>query len=52
MVAGQKVTVGRLVKYQTLTVHVSETTLAIERPDGETRVVRRTTDAAVRSIKG
>lgn len=52
MVAGQKVTVGRLLKYQTLTVHVSDTTLAIELPYGETRVVRRTTDAAVRSIKG
>lgn len=52
MVAGQRVTVGRLHKYQTLTVHVSDTTLAIELPDGETRVVRRATDSAVRSIKG
>jgi hypothetical protein len=51
-VAGQKLTVGRQHKYQTLTVHVSDTTLAIELPDGETRTVRRTTDGAVRSIKG
>ena len=52
MVAGQKLTVGRQHKYQTLTIHVSDTTLTIEVPDGETRVVRRTTDGAVRSIKG
>jgi transposase InsO family protein len=52
MVAGQKVALSRQFKHATVTVHVSETTLAIELPDGETRVVRRTTDAAVRSIKG
>ena len=33
-------------------VHVCETTLPVELPDGETRVFRRTTDDAVRSIKG
>ena len=33
------------------TTQVSETTLAIELDDGETRVVRRTTPLAVRSIK-
>ncbi len=27
-----------------MTVHVSETTLAIDLPDADTRVVRRTTD--------
>jgi hypothetical protein len=34
----------------TVTIHVSETTLAIELPDGDTKVVRRTTDQAVRNI--
>jgi transposase InsO family protein len=52
MVAGQKVALGRLHAGQTVTVHVSETTLAIDLPDAETRVVRRTTEQAVRSIKG
>ena len=52
MVAGQKVALGRQFQHHTVTVHVSETTLAIELPDGETRVVRRTTDQPVRSIKG
>jgi hypothetical protein len=37
---------------RTVTVDVSETTLAIELPDADTRVVRRTTDQAIRSIKG
>ena len=52
MVAKQHVALGRRWARETVTVHVSETTLAIELPDGETRVVRRTTDMAVRSIKG
>jgi hypothetical protein len=52
MVAGQKVAVGRQYVQATVTVHVSETTLAIELPDGDTKVVRRTTEQAVRSIKG
>jgi hypothetical protein len=52
MVAGQKVALGRQLHHHTMTVHVSETTLAIQLPDGETRVVRRTTDQPVRSIKG
>jgi transposase InsO family protein len=52
MVAGQKVAIGRQFHHHTVVVHVSETTLAIETPDGDTRVVRRTTDKAVRSIKG
>ena len=51
MICGQKVALGRIHRHQTLTVHVSETTLAIELEDGETRVVRRTTSQPVRSIE-
>ena len=47
----QKVALGRAHRHQTVTIHVSETTLAIELDDGETRVVRRTTTTAVRNIK-
>jgi hypothetical protein len=47
----QKVALGRAHRHQTVTVHVSETTLAIELDDGETRVVRRTTTLPVRNIK-
>ena len=36
MVCGQKVALGRVHRHQTLTVHVSDTTLAIELDDGET----------------
>ena len=50
MVCGQKVALGRIHQHQTVTVHVSETTLAIELDD-ETRVVRRTTTLPVRNIK-
>ena len=52
MVAGQKVALGRLHRHQTVTVTVSETTLAIELTDGDTKVIRRTTTQPVRSIKG
>jgi hypothetical protein len=52
MVAGQKVALGRGLAHQNLTVHVSETTLAIELPDSETKIVRRINSNAVRSIKG
>ena len=52
LVAGQKVALGRVHQHQTVTVHVSETTLAIELDDGETRIVRRTTTLPVRNIKG
>jgi hypothetical protein len=52
MVCGQKVALGRAHKHQTLTVLVSETTLAIELGEGDIRVVRRTTTQPVRSIKG
>lgn len=51
MVAGQKIALGRAHAHQTVTIHVAESTLAIE-ADDETRVVRRTTDKPVRSIKG
>jgi len=51
MVCGQKVALGRTHQHQTVTIHVSDTTLAIELDDGETRVVRRTTTLAVRNIK-
>jgi hypothetical protein len=37
--------------YSAAPIAVSETTLAIELDDGETRVVRRTTTLAVRNIK-
>jgi hypothetical protein len=37
---------------QTVTVMVSDTTLAVEFGDGDTRVIRRTTTQPVRSIKG
>ncbi|GAB2648214.1 IS481 family transposase [Kribbella swartbergensis] len=52
MVCGQKVALGRAHKHQTVTVLVSETTLAIELPDTDTQIVRRTTTQPVRSIKG
>ena len=52
MVAGQKAALGRSHAGQTVTVMVSGTTLAIEFPDGDTRVIRRTTTQPVRSIKG
>ena len=46
MVAGQKVALGREHAAPDRHRAVSETTLAIELPDGESRVVRRTTDTA------
>jgi hypothetical protein len=51
MVCGQNVALGRIHQHQTVTVHVSDTTLAIELDDGETGVVRRTTTLPVRNIK-
>jgi hypothetical protein len=50
MVCGQKVALGRAHRYDTVTIHVADTSLAIE-VDGETRVVRRTTTLPVRNIK-
>jgi len=52
VVAGQKVPLGRTHASATVSVHVAETSLAIELPDGETTVVPRTTRIPVRSIKG
>ena len=51
MLCGQKVALGRIYRHQTLTVHVSETTFAVELGDGEIRVVRRTTTTPIRNIK-
>jgi transposase InsO family protein len=51
MLCGQKVALGRIYRHQTLTVHVSETTFAVELDDGEIRVVRRTTTTPIRNIK-
>ena len=51
IVCRQKIALGRTYRHQTLTVHVSETTFAVELDDGETRVVRRTTTTPVRNIK-
>jgi transposase InsO family protein len=50
-VCSQKVALGRVHRYQTITVFVSDTTLAIELDDQETRVVRRTTTTPVINIK-
>jgi hypothetical protein len=52
VVAGQQVALGREHKQRTLTVLVSETTLAIALPDADELIVRRTTTQAMRSIKG
>jgi hypothetical protein len=52
MVAGQTTALGRAHAGQTVTVLVSDTTLAVEFTDGDTHVVRRTTTQPVRSIKG
>lgn len=43
---------GRQHQNQTVTVHVSDTTVSIDLPEGDTMTVRRTTDQPVRSIKG
>jgi hypothetical protein len=51
VVCGQKIALGRTHAGQTLTIAVSDTTLAIELDDHETRVVRRTTTTPVRNIK-
>jgi transposase InsO family protein len=51
VVCGQKIALGRAHAGHTLAVAVSDTTLAIELDDQETRVVRRTTTKPVRNIK-
>ena len=50
-ICSQKVALGRIHRYATVTIFVSDTTLAIELDDGETRVVRRTTTTPVTNIK-
>ena len=50
-VYGQKVALGRPSAHATLTIHVSETTLAIELDDQEVRTLRRTTTKPVRTVK-
>jgi hypothetical protein len=52
MVAGQKIALGRLHRHRTLTVTVSDTTIAIDLGDGDVKVVQRTNSQPVRSIKG
>jgi hypothetical protein len=51
MVAGQKVVLGRLHQHRTVTVTVSDTTLAIDLDDGDAQVVRRTTGRPVRASR-
>jgi transposase InsO family protein len=50
-VCGQRVGVGRVYARRTLTVVVSDTTLAIELDDGDVHVVRRTTTSPAVTIK-
>jgi hypothetical protein len=50
-VCGQRVGVGRAYARRTLTVVVSETTLAIELGDGDSHIVRRTTTSPAITIK-
>nr|WP_257004811.1 hypothetical protein [Streptomyces sp. Tue6028] len=50
MVCRQVVSLGRTYAGQTVTVHVSETTITVEL-DGQVRVIRRTTDVPVRNVK-
>lgn len=52
IVCGQKIALGRTHRHQTITIAVSDTTLAIDLGDGDTTIVRRTTSTPVRSIKG
>ena len=51
MVCGQRVSLGRDHAHQTLRIAVSDTTLAIDLNDGETRVVRRSTSRPPRGAK-
>jgi hypothetical protein len=51
LVCRQRVNLGRIHAGQVVTIAVSETTLAIDLGDGDTRVVPRTTTLAVRNIK-
>jgi hypothetical protein len=51
-VVGQKIALGRQYIGHTVTVLVSETTLAIDLGENESMIIRRTNDQPVRSIKG
>jgi hypothetical protein len=51
MVCGQKVALGRLHRWQTVTIAVSDATLAIELLDQEPKIIRRITSTAVRNTK-
>jgi transposase InsO family protein len=50
-VASQPVSLGRAHAGTVVTVHVSDTTLTVDTPDGQQRIYRRATDQPVRSIK-
>jgi hypothetical protein len=50
-VAGQKVALGRVYVGKTVTLLASDTTLAVPFEDGDVRVIGRTTDQPIRSIK-
>jgi hypothetical protein len=50
MVCRQTVSLGRPYAGQTVTVHVTDTTLTVEL-DGQVRVIQRTTDIPVRHVK-
>jgi transposase InsO family protein len=50
MVCRQVVSLGRPYAGQTVTVHVSDSTITIDL-DGQVRVIRRTTDVPVRNVK-
>jgi hypothetical protein len=51
VVPGQKIALGRVHAQQTVTVLVSDTTLAIELDDQDTKIIRRTTTQRVLTIK-
>ncbi|GAA5019187.1 hypothetical protein [Actinopolymorpha pittospori] len=50
-ICGQRIGLGRGYAHHTLTIAVSDTTLAIELDDADVRVIRRTTTQPVRNIK-
>ncbi|MFP1630075.1 IS481 family transposase [Streptomyces sp. 5K101] len=50
MVCRQVVSLGRTYAGQTVTVHVTDSTITVEL-DGQVRVIRRTTDVPVRNVK-
>ena len=50
-VTRQRIGLGRAFARQTLTVHVSDTTITVDIGDGDTHMTRRTTTTAVTTIK-